>query len=118
MNNKLPMIRKEGIFYRIKEWFKKLFHRDEILEQQVEEEKIEKVTVTERVSFINSLKVESKGVIVALQRKLKNEDIKIEDLSDDELYEMIELYIKQIDEKTDKLGYQLKRLRNKGIGKE
>lgn len=106
-NRNLPMIRKDGIFYKIKEWFKKLFNKEEIIEEKAKENnEVEKIT--ERLSFVDSIKVESKDVILALQRKLRNEEIKIEDLTDKELYEMVQLYRIQIEEKKNKVENRIK----------
>ena len=112
MNNNSLMIKKENIFYKIKKWFKNLFGKDEIIEQEIDESN-EINRLTERMSFIDSIKVESKDVILSLQKKLKSEDIRIEDLTDQELYEMIELYQKQIEEKKNSLENRLKKLYKK-----
>lgn len=106
-NSNLPMKRNESIFYKIKEWFRKLFNKDEIIEEQTENNNEEEKT-TERSTFVNSIKFESKDVILALQRKLRNQEIEIDDLTDKELYEMVQLYGEQIEEKKNKVEKQIK----------
>ena len=108
MNNNLPMIIKEGIFYKIKAWFRKLVKNKSIIENNVEE--IEQtIKIKEKSTFIDSIKIESKDVILALQRKLENKEIEISSLTDSEIEEMIKLYEKQIEEKNNILNqYKLK----------
>lgn len=107
-NNNLPMIKKEGIFYKIKEWFKKTFKKEEVIEDIIIETE-KNVKVTEKTSFRDSIKFESNNVILALQKKLENKEIEISSLTDKELDEMIELYEKQIEEKNNILKqYKLK----------
>ena len=65
-------------------------------------------------TFRESLQVDSKDKILALQRKLKEKQIEISELTDEELDEMIELYKNQIKEKENKLKqYRNKMLKNK-----
>lgn len=106
MNNNLPEIIKEGIFTKIKNWFKSLFVIGEIEIEPVQEaiKEIQKdVEEIKKNEFMESLKVESKTKILLLQRKLKEKRIEISDLTDEELDEMIELYKGQIEEKKNKL---------------
>jgi len=109
-DNNLPMIKKEGIFYKIKKWLKNLFNREKVIESKIEEltnpEKIDKST------FIESIKVKSNDVILSLQIKLEKGEIGIKDLSDDELDEMIELYNKKIEDKKKILEHKLSSYKN------
>lgn len=110
MNNNLPMIRRKSFFYKIKEWLKNIFRKEEITENQVEE--INKINKVDKSDFVNSIKAESNNVILSLQRKLENGEIKEKDLTDKELIEMIKLYKKQIEEKKDILRRQVKIYKN------
>lgn len=95
MNNNLPEIRREGIFTKIKNWFKNLFEKNN-LEKDLIQESIEEI---KNANFKDSIKVESKERILFLQRKIKEKQMEIADLTDEELDEMIELYVDQIKEK-------------------
>ena len=117
MNENLPLVVKETFFVKIKNWFKRLFNIEKntiqpiseaINEIDLEVEKIKKET------FKESLQVETKDRILALQRNLKEKELEISDLTDKELDEMIELYKGQIEEKKNKLKqYRNKMMRNK-----
>ena len=113
MNNNLPEIRKEGVFLKIKKWFKRLFNKEEIVEETINviDKEIEGIKDT---NFKENLQVESKNKILAIQRKLKEKQIEIADLTDKELDEMIELYKSQIEEKKSRLiQYRNKMIKNK-----
>lgn len=113
MNNNLPEIRKEGIFLKIKKWFKSLFNKEDIVEETINviDKEIEGIKDT---NFKENLQVESKNKILAIQRKLKEKQIEIADLTDKELDEMIELYKSQIEEKKSRLiQYRNKMIKNK-----
>lgn len=116
MNKNLPEIKREGIFERIGRWFRKLFKKEEvIIEEPVQtamDEIDKQVEEIKKVSFRESIQVESKDKILALQRKLKEKQIEISDLTDEELDEMIELYKKQIGEKKNKLKQYRKKITN------
>lgn len=106
MNNNLPEIKKEGIFTKIKNWFKKLFSKDEIIVEPIEEairEINHNIDEINKEDFKKSLQIQSKDRILALHRKLKEKQIEIADLTDEELDELIELYKKKIKEKKDKI---------------
>lgn len=106
MNRNLPQIKKESIFLKLKNWFRKLFSIGEIIEEPVQEAIREIDSNVEKIkksNFKEVLQVESKDKILALQRKLKAKQIEIADLTDEELDEMIELYKNQIKLKKEKL---------------
>lgn len=105
MNNNLPTIKKEGIFYKIKQYLKKIFVKDKMIDEQKDktidetiEETDKKEELTQRSVFIDSLKVVNKDEILMLQRKLKNKELEIEDLTNNQVYDMLDLYMKQIEE--------------------
>lgn len=60
-------------------------------------------------NFSENIKAKNNDRIISLQLKLKENQIKIEDLTDEELNQMIELYEKNISDKKKRL----KQLRNK-----
>lgn len=102
MNNNLPQIKKEGMFVKIKNWFKKIFANKDTVEKQIQENVEEKRDSLEEInkdSFKDFIKVESKDRILFLQRQLEEKQIEISDLTDEELDEMIQLYESQIEEK-------------------
>lgn len=103
MNKNLPQLRKEGLLQKIKYWFLNIFGKKEKLENQIQDmiEEVEK-EITEK-NFIENIKVENKDKILMLQRKIKEKQIEISDLTDEELDEMLELYKSQIEEKKVKL---------------
>ncbi len=107
MNDNLPEIKREGFFQKFKKWFKRLFNKEEIVIEEPINEAINELNKSmdemKKNKFIEEIKVESKDKILALQRKLKEKQIEIADLTDEELDEMIELYKEQIQYKKDKL---------------
>lgn len=112
----LPIEKKESILDKIKNFFKNLFKsKEEIKEEIVNEIPEEKVvhkgieidaenyepnykTIddVEETDFVKSIKAEDKTYIIYLQQKLKSNEIRVEDLSDQELDDMIELYKSQL----------------------
>ena len=96
MNNNLPQIKKDGIFEKLRKWLNGLLGIEKISEEEHIQEKDKPLNEND---FRKSIQVESKDAILALQRKLKENQIEISDLTDKELDEMIELYKKQIEER-------------------
>lgn len=113
MENNLPTVKKENIFIKIKKWFMNIFRKAQIMETDYNDTIIEDINQNieemKKATFKDELKVESKDKILSLQRKLKEKQIEISELTDEELDEMIELYKVQIEEKKQKL----KQYRNK-----
>lgn len=105
MNTNLPEIRKEKVFTRIKKWFKNIFGIGEIIEEHIQE-----VVNQEKNDFREELKVKSKDVILALQRKINEEQMEISELTDEQLDEMIELYQSQIEEKEKRIRFYKQKL--------
>jgi low affinity Fe/Cu permease len=62
--------------------------------------------------FIQDIKIESKDNILMLQRKIKEKQIEISDLTDQELDEMIELYKNQIEDKKARLKQYRVKIKN------
>lgn len=110
MENNLPKVKKENIFIKIRNWFVNIFKKPEITYHEELIEDINKnIEEMKKTTFKDNLKVESKDKILALQRKLKEKQMEISELTNKELDEMIELYKVQIEEKKQKL----KQYRNK-----
>jgi len=113
MNNNLPEIKREGLFTKIKNWFKRVFNKEEIVEEAITEIN-HNVEEFKKEDFKKSIQIESKDKILALHRKLKEKQIEIADLTDEELDEMIELYKKKIKEKKDKLRQYRNQIKKNG----
>ena len=83
--------------HSLKKWFKNLLvknnRQEDIIKESVEEIKDS--------NFREVIRIEGKERILFLQRKLKEKQLEIADLTDEELDEMIELYENQIKEKKD-----------------
>lgn len=113
MNETLPMKVNRNIFARIKIWFIKLFKKEEPVQGAIKEINTS-VEQLKNNNFKDDIKVASKDRILSIQRKLKEKQIEISELTDEELDEMIDLYKKQIEEKKNKL----KQYRDKMINKK
>ena len=100
MNNNLPQVKREGIFIKIKNWFFRFFKNAESTEHFQEETLKQSEN---KKDFIENLKVENKDRIFMIHRKIKEKQMQISDLTNQELYELIELYKEQIEEKKLKL---------------
>ena len=98
MNNDLPMIKKEGIFIKIKKWFQKILKKEEVIVEPVQEITKEEINKIKEDSFREGLKVKSKDVILFLQKQLESKQIQISDLTEEQMDEIIELYETQIAE--------------------
>lgn len=103
MNKNLPQLKQEGLFKKIKNWFLKVFRKEEKVENQMEDTLGMLEDEAPEKTFIENIKVENKDKILMLQRKIKEKQMEISDLTDQELDEMIELYKSQIEEKKVKL---------------
>lgn len=98
MSEILPKIRKEGIFEKIRNWFKSIFYKNSniINEPQINTNIKEKE---------GNIFIENNNKIFVLQKRLKEGMIEVSDLTDEELDQLIELYEKQIAEKKEKVKY-------------
>lgn len=95
-----------GIFKRIRLFFKNLFGKKEIVKKTVVIPKqIDKENA--RNNFIDNLKVDSDveadSELLELQRKVRDGIIKIEDLTEEQEDQLIDLYDKQIAVKKAKI---------------
>lgn len=88
-----------SFFNKIKLFFRNLFGKNKVVEETKHaNENIE--NQNEKSGFMNSIKVESEveanPELLELQQKVRNGEIKIEDLTDEEENQLIDLYDKQI----------------------
>ena len=106
----LPTERKENFLDKIINFFKNIFgsknktpinQEEHHAENKIEidaENYVPQYKTIDNVedSFTEGLKVEDKSYIIFLQQKLKNNEIRVEDLTDQELDDMIALYKSQL----------------------
>lgn len=118
----LPAEKKESVIDKIINFFKGLFRgknenqidnenflgEEEIVKQESNHPKgieidaenyspnYKTIDDVEETDFVKSIKAEDKSYIIFLQQKLKNNEIRVEDLTDSELDEMIKLYKSQL----------------------
>lgn len=92
MNNNLPQTVKDNIFTKIRKWFFKFIPNNK-QKNVVESESITKEnnenTFKEKIQISDAM---------ALQRKLTERQMEIQELTDEELDEVIKLYEEQIEE--------------------
>lgn len=115
MNRNLPQVIHEGFFTKIKNWFNNFFRKQKSIEYPIQESLNElhnKMDENSKENFVQDIKVENKDNILKLQRKIKENEIGISDLTDQELDEIIELYKGQIEEKKQKLKQYRIKIRN------
>lgn len=103
MKENLPEIKKEGIFAKIKKHIKSLFGIGKIEEYTIQEPVKNTEKEDKRSDFKKSIQVESNDRILALKRKLEEQQIKTEDLTEEELDKMIEIYKEQVKQKENKI---------------
>lgn len=108
MNENLPQVIQEGFFTKIKNWFYRFFRKQKSVDYSVQE----KMDEINKEIFIQDIKIESKDSILMLQRKIKEKQLEISDLTDQELDEMIELYKNQIEDKKARLKQYRVKIKN------
>ena len=100
MNNNLPQKRQENLFIKIRRWFWDFFRKQKNTENSLEKN----AEIQEnKNNFIEKIKVENKDKIIILQRKIEEKSMKISELTDQELEQLIEFYKEQIEMKKEKL---------------
>lgn len=92
MNNNLPEIAKDNIFIKIRKWIFKFMPKNK---QKNVDESVPKDNEKDENTFKEKIHISD---AIALQRKLTDKQIKIQELTDEELDEMIKLYEDQIEE--------------------
>ena len=101
MSKNLPQIKKDGLFSKIRRGFLKFFRKAENVKIPIEETLNNSETPKQQDNFLREIRAENK--IFQLQNKLKEKQVDISDLTDEELDEMIKLYKQQIEDKKQKL---------------
>ena len=97
--NELSLVKKDSdnIFYKIKIFFKKLFYKENVIINNVSNDITETTEYNKKIFLENLKQIESKDInILELQRKYRNKDIKEEDLTEEQINSLCELYDKQI----------------------
>lgn len=115
MKENLPQIIQEGFFIKIKNWFYNFFRRQKNIEYPIKDNLDHihnEMGEISKSNFVQNIKVENKDNILMLQRKIKEKQMEISDLTSQELDEMIELYKEQIKEKKVKLKQYRVKIRN------
>ena len=99
----LMVVKEKSIFYRIKSFFLKLFRKNAITENQTQitdEENYEVQSNKQKDSFVEYIRnIENEETkLLKLQKQYDNRLIETNDLSKDQIKELINLYKKQISE--------------------
>ena len=99
----LMVVKEKSIFYRIKSFFLKLFRKNAITENQTQitnEENYEVQSNKQKDSFVEYIRnIENEETkLLKLQKQFDNRLIETNDLSKDQIKELINLYKKQISE--------------------
>jgi len=115
MNEKLPQVIQESFFTKIKNWFNKFFRKQKSIENSIQENLNEinnEIYEDSKADFVQNIKVKNKDNILLLQRKIKEKQMEISELTDQELDEIIALYKGQIEEKKQKLKQYRRKIIN------
>lgn len=94
----LVQVNENSIFYKIKRFFRNLFHKEEIIINTPPVE--EKVEVDNKKSaFIESIKIieDEETKLVKLQKQYRSGEIKEDELTKEQVVSLCELYDKQIE---------------------
>lgn len=111
MNDKnLPQTINKNIFIKLKMWFFSFFKKNKTNANENTEILDNNKGKEQTSNFKTDIQLESFNKIFTLQKKLKDNQIKISDLTNNELDEMIKLYRNQISEKKIKLRQYRKNL--------
>lgn len=102
MNDNLPYVKKDSFFSKIKNWFNKIFNKN-LSEKVIIEDIDVKENESQKEKFVKGILLENNDETRYLQTKLKQNEIEISDLTDNQLDEMIKLYKSQINIKRKKL---------------
>ena len=95
---KLMKKNENSIVYKIKRFFMKLFNKKDIVVDDVEEQ--QESTDENKSVFKESMKVEelNKARVLEIQQKYRNGDISLEELTNEEIDKLCDLYDAQIEE--------------------
>lgn len=96
----LVKINENSIFYKIKQFFKNLFHRNESVDTFITSKASNSIMTYEnrRNQFMEEIrKIEDEEtILLKLQKKYRNGEIKEDDLTDEQVNSLCKLYDKQI----------------------
>lgn len=96
----LVQVNENSIFYKIKHFFKDLFHKDEIanISATVEENNIAEQNENKRNLFMEEIrKIEDEEtILLKIQEQYRSGEIKEEDLTEEQVNSLCKLYDKQI----------------------
>ena len=96
----LVNINENSIFFKIKQFFRNLFHKNDIADNVVTANVSSNITADEdkRNAFMEELKKieDEETLLLKLQNKYRNGEIKEEDLTDEQVNSLCNLYDKQI----------------------
>lgn len=101
----MQVINENSFFYKIKCFFRKMFFKEETIEEPKEQvQDIVEEDNNKKKEFIKNIKVETNDKLISIQKKLESGKMKISELDDEQKDKLIELYNKQIDMKKQKLS--------------
>lgn len=96
----LVKVNKNSIFYKIKQFFKNLFHRNEPVDTFTTAKASNNIRPDEnkRNQFMEEIKKieDEETILLKLQKQYRNGEIKEEDLTDEQVDSLCKLYDKQI----------------------
>lgn len=111
MENKYLKVKEEGFFEKIKSFFMNLFRKNKVTEKNAVEQIVEN-KVENKKSFVEEIKVQQdneKLNLLKLQRDYEAGLIKEEDMTDEQVSKVEELYKEQITKlRNDYDGYKQK----------
>lgn len=96
----LVKVNENSIFYKIKQFFKNLFHKKEVANTYIETENINSDRADEdrRNKFIDEIKKvdDEETLLLKLQKKYRSGEIKEEEMTEEQIKSLCALYDKQI----------------------
>lgn len=96
----LVKVNENGIFYKIKQFFKNLFHKKEVVNTYIATENITSVRTDEdrRNKFIDEIKKvdNEETLLLKLQKKYRSGEIREEEMTEEQIKSLCTLYDKQI----------------------
>ena len=94
----LIRVNENSIFYKIKQFFKNLFSRNEFTVTDVPVTENDRQDENKKNTFMENIKKieDEETVLLKLQKKYRNGEIKEEDLTEEQVNSLCKLYDKQI----------------------
>ena len=96
----LVKVNENSIFYKIKQFFKNLFHKKEVVNTYLETENInnDRADDDRRNKFIDEIKKvdDEETLLSKLQKKYRSGEIKEEEMTEEQIKSLCALYDKQI----------------------